>query len=90
MGADGAMVIHPRHVATVNEVYSPSAQRITEARELLQAMAAALADGRAATRFNGRMVDYAHVRSSLTLLRNARSVGIEVGDYPEVDLLHGP
>ena len=88
IGADGALVIHPRHVPTVNDVFSPSAERIADAREQLEAMATALAGGLAATRFKGRMIDYAHVRSSLTLLRNAQSVGIDVGDYPAIDLLH--
>ncbi len=85
MAATGTMVIHPSHIAIVNEVFSPSAEEIAGAGDLLRAMADAIANSAtAASTHNGRMVDYAHVRSSLELLDRARSLGFDVGDVPDV------
>ena len=86
MGATGARAIHPSHVAVLNEVYSPSVASVEEARETLKLMAAAISRGDAAIQFKGRMVDYAHVRSALELLDRAKSVGMDVGDVPDVEV----
>jgi citrate lyase subunit beta/citryl-CoA lyase len=87
MAATGTMVIHPSHVPIVNEVFTPSAEEIAAARSLLQAMAAAIdTSSTAATTHEGRMVDYAHVRSSLDLLERARCLGLDVGDVPRIEL----
>jgi citrate lyase subunit beta/citryl-CoA lyase len=88
MAATGTMVIHPSHVPIVNEVFSPSTDEIAAARLLLQSMADAVAtSGTAATTHDGRMVDYAHVRSSLELIDRARSLGLDVGNVPRIDVL---
>jgi citrate lyase subunit beta/citryl-CoA lyase len=87
MAATGTMVIHPSHVPIVNEVFSPTAAEITAARATLAVMADAIAStGAAAATHDGRMVDYAHVRSCMELLERARSLGIEVGDIPAIDV----
>jgi citrate lyase subunit beta/citryl-CoA lyase len=81
------MVIHPSHVPIVNEVFSPSPAEIALARPLLETMADAIANsGTAASTHNGRMVDYAHVRSSVELLERARSLGLDVGEVPVVEV----
>ena len=49
-------------------------------------LAEAVARGEAAARLNGRMIDYAHARSGLPLLERARSVGIDVGVVPALDV----
>jgi citrate lyase subunit beta/citryl-CoA lyase len=87
MGALGSMCIHPSHVPILNEVYGPSPEEVEEALQVLRLMADAVAKGEAAVRFNGRMVDYAHVRASLVLLKQAESLGIDVGPIPEVEVL---
>jgi citrate lyase subunit beta / citryl-CoA lyase len=85
MAATGTMVIHPSHVPIVNEVFSPSPEEIAEAGALLRNMADAIANsGTAASTHNGRMADYAHVRSSLELLDRARSFGLDTGEVPDV------
>lgn len=43
--------------------------------------------GRAAVSYDGMMVDYAHTRNALDLLRQAEAFGIEVGEYPQVKAL---
>jgi citrate lyase subunit beta/citryl-CoA lyase len=87
MGALGSMCIHPKHVPILNEVYAPTSEEVEEAKEILNLMADAVARGEAAVRFKGRMVDYAHVRQSLVLLKQAESLGMDVGVIPEVAVL---
>ena len=87
LGATGSMVIHPSHVPVVNEVFTPTASEIASAREMLQRMSRVLSGGSASMRFGGAMVDYAHVRSSLELLNQAKSFGLDVGDVPDVPVL---
>lgn len=61
LGYDGMMVIHPSHVAVVNEVFSPSADEVELWQATLAAMDAAHAAGDGAIRFRGEVVDEAHV-----------------------------
>jgi citrate lyase subunit beta/citryl-CoA lyase len=86
LGANGAQVIHPSHVPIVNEIFSPTAEEIADARALLGTMAAAQQRGDAAAVHNGRMIDLAHARSSLGVLRRAEAFGLAVGEYPRVDV----
>jgi citrate lyase beta subunit len=48
-------------------------------------MDAALADGVAATRSNGQMVDYAHVKTATALLERAEGYGVPVPAYPKLE-----
>jgi citrate lyase subunit beta/citryl-CoA lyase len=64
LGYTGMMVIHPTHVAPVNEVFTPSADDIAQWREILAAMAAAEAEGVGAIRLRGRVIDEAHVHTA--------------------------
>src|SRR4051794_22508848 len=86
MAATGTMVIHPSHIPIVNEVFSPSPVELNDARSLLHAMAGAVKEGAAATTHDGRMVDYAHVRSAQDVIARARAFGIDVGDVPDVEV----
>jgi citrate lyase subunit beta/citryl-CoA lyase len=88
MAATGTLVIHPSHVPIVNEVFSPSDREIADARAVVEAMRRAIDDdGAASTTHDGRMLDYAHVRSSLELLERARSLGLDIGGtMPTIDV----
>lgn len=61
LGYEGMMVIHPSHVAVVNEVFSPSPDEVELWHATLAAMDAAHAAGDGAIRFRGEVVDEAHV-----------------------------
>jgi len=84
IGYRGAFVIHPAHVSIANEVYSPSAEEIAWNKGIVEAMAEALKAGKAAARYDGMMVDYAHVRNAVELLEQAAAFGLPVGEYPEI------
>jgi citrate lyase subunit beta/citryl-CoA lyase len=57
MGFTGTFCIHPRQVAAANRIYSPSAEEIALAREIVAAFEAALREGRGACALHGRMID---------------------------------
>jgi citrate lyase subunit beta/citryl-CoA lyase len=84
LGGTGAMAIHPSHVPILNDVYGPSAEEIGEARETIAAVAAGLARGDAAVQHRGAMVDAAQAVTAVALIRRARSMGLDVGDVPEL------
>jgi citrate lyase subunit beta/citryl-CoA lyase len=57
LGFRGGFCIHPSQVEAMNEGFSPSSQEIDKARGLINAYREAVAAGRGATEFEGRMVD---------------------------------
>ena len=86
LGASGAMAIHPGYVPILNEVFAPSADEIEHARGVVEAMSEAMERGDAATRFQGALVDIAHVRLALQTLETARAIGMDVGEVPELSI----
>lgn len=72
MGFVGSYAIHPDQVRVMNEEFLPSATEVEHARELLAACEQALAEGRGAFEFRGRMVDPPVVARAQELLRRAR------------------
>jgi citrate lyase subunit beta/citryl-CoA lyase len=85
-GATGAMAIHPSHVPILNEIYAPSSEEIRDARELVTSMAQGINQGQSAIRHGEGMIDYAHIRSALDLIRVAKSFGMDVGEIPDLDV----
>lgn len=73
-GFSGKAAIHPRQIATINEVFSPSEKEIDYARRLLQAFREAEATGRGAVKFEGMMVDYANVKRAESVLALASAI----------------
>lgn len=67
LGANGALCIHPSHVAVAHEVFAPTEDEVAEARAIVAALGGG-GDGDAAVVVDGRMVDRAHLRSSEELL----------------------
>lgn len=86
MGASWASAIHPSHIPIINEIYSPSRHEIDEARDMVSAVAEAITRGDAAVRHNTAMVDYAHVRTAMDVLKRASAAGIDVGNVPKLEL----
>ena len=57
LGFDGKWVIHPRQVSTVQQAFTPTADQVAEAREIITAMDGAAKSGRGAVQWRGRMID---------------------------------
>lgn len=75
LGMVGKWAIHPKQVALANEVFTPSAAAVAEAREILAAMAAAKARGEGATVYKGRLVDIASIKQAEVIVRQAELIG---------------
>jgi citrate lyase subunit beta/citryl-CoA lyase len=76
IGATGAMVIHPSHVAVANAVHTPSPRALDEACDLLRALDEAFRSGSAAVRFGGGMIDIAHARGAARAVDAAQHAGM--------------
>ena len=74
LGFRGQIVIHPSHVAVVNDVFTPSDEEIAYYEELVAAVEAATASGHGAVRFRGQHVDLAHADKARDWLAHARRV----------------
>ena len=68
MGFTGKLLVHPRHVDSVNQVFSPSKEEIDFARRVIKAYEEAKAKGLGATSLGGRMIDYGSYRRALNLI----------------------
>ncbi|MDJ1006486.1 MAG: L-malyl-CoA/beta-methylmalyl-CoA lyase [Paracoccaceae bacterium] len=71
LGMVGKWAIHPSQVALANEVFTPSEAAVTEAREILAAMAEAERSGAGAAVYKGRLVDLASVRQAEVIVAQA-------------------
>ncbi len=71
-GFGGMLVIHPSHVRTVNEVFSPTADEIAWAQVIVASSAEAESAGRGAYARDGEMVDEAIVKRARAILRDAQ------------------
>jgi len=68
LGFSGEIVIHPSHVAVVNDVYSPSLEQLDFYRGMIEAFAAAEKEGQGAILYRGEHIDIAHVETARTFL----------------------
>lgn len=57
LGFEGAFCVHPSQVEASNEAFSPDPKAVERARALLETFESEMAAGRAACKFEGRMVD---------------------------------
>ncbi|HYZ28579.1 MAG TPA: CoA ester lyase [Thermoleophilaceae bacterium] len=74
-GFDGKWAIHPSQIATLNEIFSPTATELERARAIVAALEAAERDGRGAVAFEGEMLDEAVRAAALRTLSRAGSAG---------------
>jgi citrate lyase subunit beta/citryl-CoA lyase len=68
LGYVGMYVIHPRHVAVVNEAFTPSDEELDWYRRVLDALQEAEAAGRGAATLDGRMIDAAMASRARAIL----------------------
>jgi citrate lyase subunit beta/citryl-CoA lyase len=71
LGFAGKTLIHPRQIAIVNEVFSPTAAEVEHARRVVRAFDDALALGQGAVALDGRMLDAPVVERARRILRSA-------------------
>ena len=74
MGFRGGFCIHPSQVEAMNEGFSPTSLEVDEAHGLIDAYREAVAAGRGATEFEGRMVDAPVVARAEETLSMAQAI----------------
>ena len=73
MGFDGKWAIHPSQVPIANDVFSPTADEVAEARQAVATYREAEAGGVGAIGRDGKLVDAAHMRLAANTLHKARA-----------------
>jgi citrate lyase subunit beta/citryl-CoA lyase len=79
LGMDGKWTIHPRQIATVNEVFTPAREEWERAEALLAAYRQAQDEGRGAAMFDGEMIDEANRKMAERLAQAGRAAGYGEG-----------
>ncbi len=74
LGCEGKWAIHPSQIALANEVFSPPAEEVDQARRVLLAMEQALAEGKGAVALDGRLVDIASIKQARNLVEKAEQI----------------
>ncbi|MDJ0859919.1 MAG: L-malyl-CoA/beta-methylmalyl-CoA lyase [Dinoroseobacter sp.] len=74
LGMVGKWAIHPKQVALANDVFTPSDDAVSEAREILAAMEQAKKDGAGATVYKGRLVDIASIKQAEVIVRQSEMI----------------
>ena len=72
-GFGGMLLIHPSHVPTVNQVFSPTAGELAWAQGIVASSTEAESGGRGAYTRDGQMVDEAIVKRARAILRAAQA-----------------
>lgn len=74
LGCEGKWAIHPSQVDLANDLMSPSAGEIEQAKRILVAMEEAQAAGRGAVSLDGRLIDAASIRQAQVLVDKAEQI----------------
>ncbi len=71
LGFDGKWAIHPDQVPIANEVFTPTAEEVAEARAIMDDYRRAESEGIGAVGRDGKLVDAALMRHAANVLRRA-------------------
>ncbi|MBV8398444.1 MAG: CoA ester lyase [Acetobacteraceae bacterium] len=74
LGFMGAACIHPSQIGILNEAFAPSGEEVRRAERMVAAYDAAIADGRGAVEFEGRMIDIPVVERARQTLERAAAI----------------
>ena len=74
LGCEGKWAIHPSQVDLANALFSPSADDVSRARRILEAMEQAYKEGRGAVALDGRLIDIASIKQAEVLVRKAEQI----------------
>ena len=74
LGCVGKWAIHPKQVALANEVFTPPAAKVEQARRILKAMKEAEESGQGAAVLDGKLIDLASSRQAQVIVRMAELI----------------
>ena len=72
LGYEGMMIIHPTHISIVNQIFSPAPTEIDARHRLIAAVEEHEAQGIGAFRYEGRLIDHAHLLTARQNLTRAK------------------
>jgi len=74
LGCVGKWAIHPKQVALANEVFTPPAAKVEQARRILAAMKEAEDSGQGAAVLDGKLIDLASSRQAQVIVKQAELI----------------
>jgi len=74
LGFKGKMLTHPRHVETVNRVFSPSDEDLAFSQRMVDAYKEAEAQGKGAAVLDGKMIDIAMYKMGMDMIAKADGI----------------
>lgn len=74
LGFDGKTLIHPKTIAKANETFGPTEREVEDAKAVIAAFDAAVAEGKGVVVLNGRLVENLHVENAKRVLNLARMI----------------
>jgi len=74
LGFDGKTLIHPKTIATCNQVFTPATEDVEWSRKIIDAHAAAAAEGKGVVVVDGRLIENLHVESAKRLVAMAETI----------------
>ena len=76
LGYRGRVIIHPSQINMANDLYIPSKESISWAKEIIELFEKENSDGRASVAHNGKMIATAVYRNAQNIIRYANSCGV--------------
>jgi citrate lyase subunit beta/citryl-CoA lyase len=74
LGFDGKTLIHPKTIATANEIFAPAPTDVDWARRVIAVHAEAVAQGRGVVLLDGRLIENLHVEEARRLVALAEAI----------------
>jgi len=74
LGFDGKTLIHPKQLAAANEVFAPSKEQVAFSRRIIEAHAAAEAEGKGVVLVDGKLIENLHVAAAHRLVALADAI----------------
>ncbi len=71
LGFDGKTLIHPKQIDSVNRIFSPSEDEMTQAKRIIKAYEAAMKEHKAVTLLDNQMIEQLHYDRARQLLAQA-------------------
>ena len=74
LGFDGKTLIHPKQIATANEVFAPSPDEVAFSHRIIEAHAQAAEEGRGVVVVDGKLIENLHVENAKRLVALAEAI----------------
>ncbi len=74
LGFDGKTLIHPKTIATANEIFAPSPEEVEWSRKIIAAHAEAAKEGQGVVVVDGRLVENLHVENAHRVVALAEAI----------------